>query len=116
MIAPSIDLMDGQAVQLVQGRRKVLEAGDPRPLAERFGRVGEVAVVDLDAVLGRGSNTAVIDELCAIAPCRVGGGIRDRDGALEWLAWQHVTLRNRSPPHWNTPGRAPWRPAAFTRR
>ncbi len=85
MIVPSIDLMDGQAVQLVQGRRKVLEAGDPRPLAERFGRVGEVAVVDLDAALGRGNNAAVVEELCALAPCRVGGGIRDRDGALEWL-------------------------------
>ena len=85
MIVPSIDLMDGQAVQLVQGRRKVLEAGDPRPIAERFARVGEVAVVDLDAALGRGSNTAVIQELCRMAPCRVGGGIRDRDGALAWL-------------------------------
>ncbi len=85
MIVPSIDLMDGQAVQLVQGRRKVLEAGDPRPLAERFGRVGEVAVVDLDAALGRGSNAAVMQELCRLAPCRVGGGIRDRDAALEWL-------------------------------
>ena len=85
MIIPSIDLMDGQAVQLVQGRRKVLEAGDPRPIAERFGRVGEIAVVDLDAALGRGSNTAVIEELCRLAPCRVGGGIRDRDGALRWL-------------------------------
>ena len=85
MIIPSIDLMDGQAVQLVQGRRKVLEAGDPLPIAERFGRVGEVAVVDLDAALGRGSNTAVIEELCRLAPCRVGGGIRDRDAALAWL-------------------------------
>jgi len=85
VIIPSIDLMDGQAVQLVQGRRKVLEAGDPRPIAERFGRVGEVAVVDLDAALGRGSNAAVMAELCEIAPCRVGGGIRDLEGALEWL-------------------------------
>ena len=85
MIVPSIDLMDGQAVQLVQGRRKVLDAGDPRPIAERFGRVGEVAVVDLDAALGRGSNAGVIEELCRLAPCRVGGGIRDRDAAMEWL-------------------------------
>ncbi|MDE2653544.1 MAG: HisA/HisF-related TIM barrel protein [Gemmatimonadota bacterium] len=85
MIVPSIDLMDGQAVQLVQGRRKVLEAGDPRSIAERFGRVGEVAVVDLDAALGRGSNAGVIEELCRLAPCRVGGGIRDRDAALRWL-------------------------------
>ena len=85
MIVPSIDLMDGRAVQLVQGRRKVLDAGDPRPIAERFGRVGEIAVVDLDAALGRGSNIRIIEELCRLAPCRVGGGIRDRDGALRWL-------------------------------
>lgn len=85
MIVPSIDLVDGRAVQLVQGRKKVLDAGDPRPLAERFGRVGEVAVVDLDAALGRGSNAAVVQELCGLARCRVGGGIRSRDDAVEWL-------------------------------
>lgn len=85
MIIPSIDVMGGRAVQLVQGRKKVLDAGDPRPLAERFGRVGEVAVVDLDAALGRGSNAGVIRELCRLAPCRVGGGIRDRDAAVAWL-------------------------------
>jgi hypothetical protein len=43
VIIPSIDLQDGQAVQLVQGDRKALDAGDPRPLARRFGVVGEVA-------------------------------------------------------------------------
>ncbi len=85
MIVPSIDLMGGQAVQLVQGRAVALEAGDPRPLARRFGRVGEVAVVDLDAALGRGSNAGLMEELCALAPCRVGGGIRDRESALRWL-------------------------------
>ena len=77
--------MDGRAVQLVQGRKKVLDAGDPRPLAERFGRVGEVAVVDLDAALGRGSNAGLMEELCRLARCRVGGGIRSRDDAVEWL-------------------------------
>lgn len=85
MIVPSIDLMDGRAVQLVQGRKKVLDAGDPRPLAERFGRVGEVAVVDLDAALGSGSNAGVVQELCGLARCRVGGGIRSRDDAVQWL-------------------------------
>jgi phosphoribosyl-ATP pyrophosphohydrolase len=77
--------MDGQAVQLVGGAEKVLEAGDPRPLAERFGVIGEIAVVDLDAALGRGSNTALIKELLRLAPCRVGGGIRDADSARAWL-------------------------------
>ena len=85
MIIPSIDLMDGRAVQLVGGREKVLDAGDPRPLAERFGRVGEVAVIDLDAALGRGSNAALVEELCGIARCRVGGGIRSVEAAVRWL-------------------------------
>ncbi len=85
MIVPSIDLIEGEAVQLVQGREIALNAGDPRPLARRFGLVGEVAVVDLDGALGKGSNRGVIEELCRIAPCRVGGGIRSVSQALDWL-------------------------------
>ena len=85
MIVPSIDIMDGQAVQLVGGKTKVLDAGDPVPLAERFRLAGEIAVIDLDASLGRGSNAEVIRELVKIAPCRVGGGIRDEDAARRWL-------------------------------
>ena len=40
MIVPSIDLMDGRAVQLVGGERLELDAGDPRPWMERFALVG----------------------------------------------------------------------------
>ncbi|MFH1844252.1 MAG: phosphoribosyl-ATP diphosphatase [bacterium] len=85
MLIPSIDIMDGQAVQLVQGKKKVLEAGDPRDWLQRFAVVGEVAVIDLDAALGRGNNRALIRELVGYAPCRVGGGIRDVENALDWL-------------------------------
>lgn len=85
MIIPSIDLMGGQAVQLVEGREKVLDAGDPRPLADRFGLVGEVGVIDLDAALGQGSNEGLIRELLERADCRVGGGIRDEQTAVSWL-------------------------------
>jgi phosphoribosyl-ATP pyrophosphohydrolase len=85
MIIPSIDLQDGQAVQLIGGEQKALDAGDPRPLAERFGLVGEIAVVDLDAALGRGDNTAAIDGLLGRAACRVGGGIRSVEAAIRWL-------------------------------
>ena len=85
MIVPSIDLMDGTTVQLRRGKTKVLEAGDPRPIATRFGRVGEIAVVDLDAALRQGSNRALIEDLLDLAPCRVGGGIRDVESALGWL-------------------------------
>ncbi|MBT6179246.1 MAG: phosphoribosyl-ATP diphosphatase, partial [Deltaproteobacteria bacterium] len=85
MIIPSIDLMNGNAVQLVGGKEMALDAGDPRPIAEKFGRVGEIAVIDLDAALSQGSNREVIEDLLKIAPCRVGGGIRDVETALDWL-------------------------------
>ncbi|MCB1032801.1 MAG: hypothetical protein KDD47_03085, partial [Acidobacteria bacterium] len=85
MIIPSIDIMNGQAVQLVEGREKKINAGDPRPIAERFSKVGPIAVIDLDAALGMGDNAETIRELLEIAPCRVGGGIRDLDTAIAWL-------------------------------
>lgn len=85
MIVPSIDLVDADAVQLIGGEEPALNAGDPRPLARKFGRVGEVAVVDLDAAKGEGSNAATIRELLPLARCRVGGGIRSAEQAIEWL-------------------------------
>ncbi len=85
MIIPSIDLMGGQTVQLVQGKRKVIDAGDPTPIARDFGLVGEIAVVDLDAALGKGTNESLIEPLLNIADCRVGGGIRDARTAIRWL-------------------------------
>lgn len=85
MIIPSIDLMGGQTVQLVQGKRKVIDAGDPTPIARDFGLVGEIAVVDLDAALGKGTNESLIEPLLTIADCRVGGGIRDARTAIRWL-------------------------------
>jgi phosphoribosyl-ATP pyrophosphohydrolase len=85
MIIPSIDLMNGSAVQLIGGKEKSLDAGDPRPIADRFSLVGEIALIDLDAALGRGSNEPLMRELIARAPCRVGGGIRDAQTAIKWL-------------------------------
>ena len=85
MIIPSIDIMGGHAVQLVQGKEKKIDAGDPLPIAQRFGRVGEVAVIDLDAAMGQGSNAEVIESLLSVARCRVGGGIRDVETARRWL-------------------------------
>jgi len=78
MLIPSIDLVRGQAVQLRGGRELELVADEhPRDLARRFGRVGEIAVIDLDAARGTGDNLSLVEELCALVPCRVGGGIRD---------------------------------------
>ncbi len=85
MIIPSIDLMHGRAVQLRRGREFVLDGGDPMATLEQFAVAGEVAVVDLDAALGNGSNASLIREMVSRASCRVGGGIRDLDTARAWL-------------------------------
>ena len=85
MIIPSIDLVGGNAVQLVGGKEQALDAGDPMPIAERFALAGPIAVIDLDAALGRGDNRDTIVALCKRFHCRVGGGIRSLDAARFWL-------------------------------
>lgn len=100
MIIPSIDLAGGQAVQLVGGKVLAIEAGDPLPLARQFRLAGDVAVIDLDEALGRGSNRALIESLLPLARCRVGGGIRSVDAALRWLdaGAEKVILGTRAVP------------------
>ena len=86
MIIPSIDLMDGRAVQLRRGAERVLTAPeDPLALLERFAFYGEVAVVDLDAALGRGDNRELVRRLCRAAPCRVGGGARREEDVVDLI-------------------------------
>lgn len=86
MIVPSIDLQGNCAVQLVEGKTLAINAGDPLPIAKRFSRVGEIAPIDLDAAMGKArNNRALIEDLVAQFPCRVGGGIRDLESAYHWL-------------------------------
>ncbi len=85
MIVPSIDIIGGRAVQLRRGSEFVLDGGDPIQRLDEFSVAGDVAVVDLDAALGQGSNAALIRDLVRRARCRVGGGIRDLETARRWL-------------------------------
>jgi phosphoribosyl-ATP pyrophosphohydrolase len=85
MIIPSIDLQGGRAVQLEGGKELKIDGGDPLPWLRRFRLAGEVAVIDLDAAMGKGSNAPVVEALLREARCRVGGGIRDVATARAWL-------------------------------
>lgn len=72
-------------MQLIGGEEQALDAGDPALVLENFALVGEVAVVDIDAARGEGDNSGLIEDLCRMAPIRVGGGIRTVARAREWL-------------------------------
>lgn len=100
MIVPSIDILDGRAVQLRGGRHPMIDVGDPEKLAEKLSRLGEIAVVDLNAALGKGSNKGIILRLLAKYPCRIGGGIRSRELAFEYLdaGARHVMIGTKANP------------------
>ena len=87
MLIPSIDLMNGQAVQLRQGKTHVLTAETPpETLIQQFNRYGQVAVIDLDKALNNGQdNLELIKRLCRLAEVRVGGGIRTVERGRELL-------------------------------
>jgi phosphoribosylformimino-5-aminoimidazole carboxamide ribotide isomerase len=86
MLIPSIDLMGGKIVQLVQGERKALEFSDFEYWTERFASYPLVQVIDLDAAMGKGSNRALLERFTTRLPCQVGGGIRTVQAAREVLA------------------------------
>lgn len=85
MILPCIDLMGGKVVQLVQGREKALDAGEPLALLRKFALFPQIQVIDLDAALAQGSNDAIVRDLAARAVCRVGGGVRSLERARTLL-------------------------------
>jgi len=85
MLIPSIDLMGGKIVQLVQGREKVLEFDTFQEWVDRFSKYALVQLIDLDAAMGSRNNTDLVRELARQLPCQIGGGIRSVEAALATL-------------------------------
>ena len=85
MLIPSIDLMGGKIVQLVQGEKKALEFDDFNYWIERFAKYPLVQLIDLDAAMNNGSNHDLIAMICKRLGCQVGGGVRTVDRARELL-------------------------------
>lgn len=90
---PCIDLQGGQAVQLVQGRRRELAVADVFGLLDKFKKYPWLHVIDLDAAMGKPGNDELVHELCRKAreqyrmKIRVGGGIRTVLRAVAVADW-----------------------------
>ncbi|WP_156609803.1 bifunctional 1-(5-phosphoribosyl)-5-((5-phosphoribosylamino)methylideneamino)imidazole-4-carboxamide isomerase/phosphoribosylanthranilate isomerase PriA [Auraticoccus cholistanensis] len=81
-LLPAVDVVDGSAVQLVQGVAGTEKTfGDPVEAALRWQREGArwLHLVDLDAAFGRGSNAEVLARVIEAVDLQVelSGGIRD---------------------------------------
>ena len=83
MIIPCIDLMDGNVVQLRQGKKKVLEGDSPVEMLARFAAFPEIQVIDLDAAMEQGDNSAIVEFLVSRCRARVGGGLRTIERAVK---------------------------------
>src|SRR6202020_2276972 len=76
MLIPSIDLMGGRIVQLIQGEKLKLAFDDFEYWIERFSKYPPVQLIDLDAAMRTGDNRTLIEMICKRLPCQVGGGLK----------------------------------------
>jgi phosphoribosylformimino-5-aminoimidazole carboxamide ribotide isomerase len=86
MLIPSIDLMGGKIVQLVQGEKKALEFDNFDYWIERFSDYPLIQLIDLDAARGAGDNRPLVKQIVGRLNCQVGGGIRNLETAQELLS------------------------------
>ena len=81
-VIPAIDVLEGRAVRLSQGRREVvtIEGGDPVDLARRFRAEGasRLHLVDLDGAFAGTPTPGLVERVVSAGglPLQVGGGYR----------------------------------------
>jgi len=86
-IIPSIDIMDGKAVRLRQGKEETeRELGNPLQLAQKYEETGfqYLHIVDLDSAFGKKSQSGALKEIrkeCPKIKIQWAGGIRSFEAA-----------------------------------
>ena len=75
MLIPSIDLLGGRIVQLVQGEKLRLAFDDFEYWIEKFARFPLVQLIDLDAAMRQGDNSDLVAQIAKRLPVQAGGGI-----------------------------------------
>ncbi len=85
MLIPSIDLLGGRIVQLVQGEKLRLAFDDFEYWIEKFSRFPLVQLIDLDAAMRQGDNAELVAQIAKRLPCQAGGGIHSIERARQVL-------------------------------
>jgi phosphoribosylformimino-5-aminoimidazole carboxamide ribotide isomerase len=86
MLIPSIDLMGGRIVQLVQGEKLRLAFDDFEYWIGKFSRFPLVQLIDLDAAMRQGDNSSLVEQIAKRLPVQAGGGIHTIDRARQVLS------------------------------
>ena len=85
MLIPSIDLLGGRIVKLVQGEKLRLAFDDFEYWIEKFSKFPLVQLIDLDAAMRQGDNSALVAQIAKRLPCQAGGGIHSIERARQVL-------------------------------
>jgi phosphoribosylformimino-5-aminoimidazole carboxamide ribotide isomerase len=81
MLIPSIDLLGGRIVQLVQGEKLRLAFDDFEYWIDKFSSYPLVQLIDLDAAMRQGENAELVARIARRLSCQVGGGIHSIERA-----------------------------------
>lgn len=85
MLIPSIDLLGGRIVQLVQGEKLRLAFDDFEYWIEKFSKYPLVQLIDLDAAMRQGDNSILVAQIAKRLPVQAGGGIHSIERAKQVL-------------------------------
>ena len=85
MLIPSIDLLGGRIVQLVQGEKLRLAFDDFEFWIQKFSKFPLVQLIDLDAAMRQGDNSALVAQIAKRLPVQAGGGIHTIERARQVL-------------------------------